>query len=123
MNMGDSALLYVRFKISLHVIQNTRLEACLPFCFLNGSFLNLVAVFIKDTAKSIYCNTTIQAKKLNANTSLPSITICFSCWSDSIGRNGRGKQHINLDTGCWRHGTIIHEIGETCNNVRSLLYR
>lgn len=40
------------------------------------------------------------------------ILICFRCWSNGIGRNGNGKQQINLANGCWGHGTIVHEIGK-----------
>lgn len=33
------------------------------------------------------------------------------CWSNGIGRNGNQKQTINLDSGCWGVGTVVHEIG------------
>lgn len=33
------------------------------------------------------------------------------CWSNGIGRNGNQKQNINLDSGCWGKGTVVHEIG------------
>ena len=32
------------------------------------------------------------------------------CWS-YVGRTGR-KQQLSLAGGCWRHGTVAHEIGE-----------
>ncbi len=34
------------------------------------------------------------------------------CWSNGIGRNGNQKQTINLDSGCWGKGTVVHEIGQ-----------
>lgn len=33
-----------------------------------------------------------------------------SCWS-YVGRTG-SKQQLSLARGCWRHGTIAHEIGQ-----------
>ncbi len=31
--------------------------------------------------------------------------------SSYVGMTG-GRQRINLASGCWHHGTVVHEIGE-----------
>lgn len=42
----------------------------------------------------------------------------FSCWS-YIGRTG-SKQLLSLAPDCWRHGTVVHEIGRS-EAIASLL--
>ena len=39
------------------------------------------------------------------------LTDCFcSCYSSLIGMNAYYSQQVNLDRGCWGHGTIVHEL-------------
>ncbi|XP_078360453.1 astacin-like isoform X2 [Oculina patagonica] len=60
-------------------------------------------------AWTVKTNGCITFKKRTTETAYASFFRGSGCWS-YVGRTGR-KQQISLAVGCWRHGTVVHEIG------------